>query len=321
MDDVRVGFIPLIDCAVIVAAQEMGFAERHGLRLILSREPSWAAIRDRVAFGVLDVAHMLAPLPVAMTLGLGGQPSVAMRVPLGLGTGGNAITVSTALHRAMAEADPAAMAGPPALTARALAAVAAARRAAGLAPLRLASVYPFSCHQYELRTWLDAGGVAAEDVAMLVIPPARMVENLASGLVDGICVGEPWNTLAEAEGAGRIVATKDDVAPGAPEKVVGVTRAWAEANPGILNRLRLALSDAAEWARNNPERLAALLSDARFIDIPAPALAGSLPRYRPQAAALTSDQKRWMCDQLSRWEQGAPASTLHACVDAVYSWP
>lgn len=301
MDEVRIGFIPLVDCAVIAAAHELGFAQRHGVRLVLSREPSWAAIRDKVAFGVLDAAHMLAPMPAAMTLGLGGQPAVPMVAPVGLGQGGNAITVSAALHLAMIAVDPAAMAGPPALTACALAKVAAARRAAGLARLRLASVYPFSCHHYQLRSWLAAGGVADDHVELLVIPPPRMVENLASGLVDGFCVGEPWNILAEAEGLGITVATNDDVAPEAPEKVLGTTRAWAEANADTLHRLTLALADAANWARNHAADLAVLLSRHDFVGVPHDILARAISHYRPQAAPLTVAQIGWVGAQMVRW--------------------
>lgn len=317
MDEVRIGFIPLVDCAVIVAAHERGFAERHGLRLVLSREPSWAAIRDKVAFGVLDAAHMLAPMPIAMTLGLGGQPSVPMLAPVGLGHGGNAITVSAALHRAMLDADADAMAGPPAWSARALAAVAARRRDRGQPRLRLASVYPFSCHDYELRLWLAAGGVAPDEVDLLVIPPPRMVENLSSGLVDGFCVGEPWNSLAQAEGIGAVVATKDDVAPAAPEKVLGLTRTWAEAHPAPLARLTSALAEAATWAAANRAELADLLAGETYVGIPADILARALAlsgdtddkggRFTPAAAPLTPPQVTWLLDQMSRWRQIEPA--------------
>lgn len=318
MDEVRIGFIPLVDCAVIVAAHELGFAQRHGVRLVLSREPSWAAIRDKVAFGVLDAAHMLAPMPAAMALGLGGQPAMPMVAPLGLGQGGNAITVSAALHRAMVAADAAAMAGPPALTARALALVAASRRAAGLPRLRLASVYPFSCHHYQLRSWLAAGGVADDHVELLVIPPPRMVENLASGLVDGFCVGEPWNILAEAEGLGQAVATNDDVAPGAPEKVLGTTRAWAEANADTLERLALALADAAQWARSHAADLAVLLSRQDFVGVPHDILARAISCHRPQAAALTAAQIGWVREQMVRWSgEGRPVDD--ALIAAVFA--
>ncbi len=307
MDEVRIGFIPLVDCAVIVAAGEMGFAERHGIRMVLSREPSWAAIRDKVAFGVLDAAHMLAPMPVAMTLGLGGQPAVPMVAPWGLGGGGNAITVSAALHRAMAEADPGATTGPAALRARALGKVAAARRVAGRPRLRLASVHPFSCHEYELRSWLAEGGVDPEAVDLLVIPPPRMVENLANGLVDGFCVGEPWNALAEAEGLGRTVATKDDVAPGAPEKVLGLTRRWAEAHPGILARLGDALADASAWAAGHPADLVGMLARPEFVGLAPEIIAHPVSRCSPGCDPLTSAQCRWLAGQMRRWGQAGPS--------------
>jgi len=315
MDEVRIGFIPLVDCAVIVAAHEMGFAGNHGLRLRLSREPSWAAIRDKVAFGVLDAAHMLAPMPIAMTLGLGGTPKVPMLAPLGLGRGGNAITVSTSLYRAMREADSHAMSGPPAHSARALAKVASKRQADGLPRLRLASVYPFSCHDYELRLWLAAGGLETDQVELLVIPPVRMVENLMSGMVDGFCVGEPWNVLAQAEGHGIVIATKDDVAPAAPEKVLGMTRAWAEAHADTACRLVSALTEAAAWAADHRPETASLLASPSFVGLPTELIEGVLDdaghrvsgnlsgHFIPQGSALDGSQIDWLVEQMCRWNR------------------
>ncbi|MFN3077807.1 MAG: CmpA/NrtA family ABC transporter substrate-binding protein [Alphaproteobacteria bacterium] len=280
MREVRIGFMPLIDCAAIAVAHELGLADRRGIRLVPSREPSWAAIRDKVAFGRLDAAHMLAPMPVAMTLGLGG-PKVGMRAPLTLGLGGNAITVSEKLHADMLTADPEAMAGARALSARALGRVAADRRTAGRPPLRFASVFPFSSHHYELRSWLANGGVDPDrDVALLIIPPPRMVENLISGLVDGFCVGEPWNQLAVTRGLGRIVATKSNIASVAPEKVLGMRRAWCDDNAELAHDLISVLVEAAAWAEDHRDALADLLAAEQWVGVPAALLLPCL-RGRP----------------------------------------
>jgi ABC-type nitrate/sulfonate/bicarbonate transport system substrate-binding protein len=309
MDEIRIGFIPLVDCALVAVAHEQGYAARHDLRLILSREPSWAALSDRVAFGLLDAAHMLAPMPAALSLGLGGRPETAMEAPLGLGRGGNAITLSAALAAAMNAADPAAMAGPPATRARALAKVAAARRAAGEPPPRLASVHPFSCHDYQLRLWLEAGGMSAEQVEMMVIPPPRMVEYLANGQVDGFCVGEPWNLLARTEGIGMVVATQADIAPAAPEKVLGVTRAWAEAHPDRMARLIAALTEAAAWAAANPEMLARLLARPAYVGVAAEIVVQALVsgpgeglcgRFDPVAAPVAGPARDWLLAEMRR---------------------
>ncbi|MBF0093555.1 MAG: ABC transporter substrate-binding protein [Alphaproteobacteria bacterium] len=265
MGKVRIGFIPLVDCALIAVACELGLAERRGVRLVPSREPSWTAIRDKIAFGLLDAAQMLAPMPIAMTLGLGGL-RVPMVAPMTLGLGGNAVTVSSALYDEMCAADPEAMAGPRILSARAVAQVARARRAARRPRLRFASVFPFSTHLYELRLWLAGGGVDPDgDVNIVVIPPPRMVENMASGLVDGFCVGEPWNQLAVSEGLGRIVAVKADIAPDAPEKVLGLRRDWSEDNRQTVHTLVQVLAEAAEWSDGHPSELAELLARDEWV--------------------------------------------------------
>lgn len=331
LDDVRVGFIPLVDCAALVVAAERGFAARHGLRLVLSREPSWAAIRDKVAFGVLDAAHMLAGMPLAMTLGLGGDVHQAMIAPMMLGQGGNAVTVSCGLFAAMRAADPAAMAGPRFGSGRALATVAARRTAAGLPPLRFATVFPFSTHNYELRHWLAAAGLDPdEDVAITVIPPPRMVEHLARGLIDGFCVGEPWNQVAVGEGLGQIVVFKSDIWPASPEKALGLRRDWAESHGDTVAALIRAVADAARWADEPANRsdLAALLAEPRFVGVDAAALEASLtgrPRLAHGAAPIDLpdyhvfhraaatypwlSQAEWLLAQMMRWGQMPPAST------------
>lgn len=326
LKEVRIGFIPLIDCALLAVAAEKGFAEAAGLRLILSREPSWAAIRDKVAFGLLDAAHMLAGMPLALTLGIG-ELKIPTIAAMSLGQGGNAITVSRDLHAQMLAADPQAMAGPRAFSARALAKVVEQRRDMGQDPVKLASVFPVSSHNYELRYWLAAAGLDPDhDVSLAVIPPPRMVENLVSGHIDGFCVGEPWNQLAVAEGLGRIVATKHDIWPASPEKVLGLREDWAEANRDTVFALIRALVAAACWAdrpENRPE-LAEILARPEYLDLPAalllPPLQGrplagpgaplDLPRYHVfhdgAATFPWVSQGEWLIGQMIRWGQIAP---------------
>lgn len=230
------GFIPLLDSAVVVAAAEMGFAEREGIALKLIRETSWANIRDRISVGHFDVAHMLAPMPIASSLNLTSL-AVPMRAPMLLGLGGNAITVSTALWADMADAgaDPS---GDPASTGRALADVIARRRDAGAPLLHFGVVHPFSGHAYELRYWLAAAGIDPDrDVEITVLAPQVMADALRAGQLDGYCVGEPWNTAAVDAGTGRIATYKQAIWPDSPEKVLGVTEKWAEANPETLASL------------------------------------------------------------------------------------
>jgi nitrate/nitrite transport system substrate-binding protein len=274
---IRLGFVPLSDCAVIAIAKEKGFFRRHGVDAELSREVSWANVRDKVAASALDGAQMLAGMPIAATVGIDpvARPQVTA---LSLDLNGNAITVSNALWERMCAADPEATAARP-ITARALARVIAENRRTGAPLLRFAMVYPFATHHYELRYWLAAAAIdPEEDVRLTVVPPPRMVESLERGSIDGFCVGEPWNSLAVSRGLGRILVTKHEIWNNSPEKVFAVSRSFAEHHPEVHRATLRALIDAAVWtdaSENRPE-VARLLADERYVGLPASVLSASL---------------------------------------------
>lgn len=164
----QIGFVPLTDCAPLVVAYEKGFFEAEGLRVTLRRERSWASIRDKTAYGVFDAAQMLYPMPLALTLGVGG-PAVPTVTAVCLSLGGNAITVSSALADAM---------GAAASDTRgdALRGVIARRREADLPRLTFGVVFPTSTHAYELRYWMAASGIDPDrDVSLIVLPPPDML--------------------------------------------------------------------------------------------------------------------------------------------------
>ncbi len=335
----RIGFIPLLDCAVLVAAREKGFAARHGLELELVREAAWAAIRDKVAYGVLDAAQMLAGIPIAASLGIG-RMDTPMIAPMALGLGGNAITVTTELYTAMCAADPEAMAGPRGHSAQALARVLAAERERGAPRRRLATVFPVSSHAYEIRFWLAAAGIDPDrDIAIEVVPPPRMAEAIRAGHIDGYCVGEPWSAVASAAGLGAIVATKADIWPLAPEKVLGMRTEWAERHPEVVTALVRALAEAAAWAddeANRPE-LAARLAAPAYVGVAEPllrqALCGGLALrpgqpplplphrpifFRSAATFPWRSQALWLLTQMLRWGQIPEDCDLDAITARVY---
>ncbi len=189
----NVGFMPLVDCALLVVAQDLGFAAAQDLELVLTRDVSWASVRDRVAYGIHDVAQMPAPLVVADKLGLSPVPMEAV-APMTLGAGGNAVTVSTALWREMGGEGVIGL-PPPAETARMLARALTARRARGAPKPVFGIVHPFSSHHYEIAYWMASAGIdPATDVTLAVVPPPMTTDALASGRVDGFCVGAPWNS-------------------------------------------------------------------------------------------------------------------------------
>ncbi|MCW5715954.1 MAG: ABC transporter substrate-binding protein [Bauldia sp.] len=336
---VRAGFIPLIDVAVLVAAAEQGFADREGIRLELIRDVSWSNIRDRLAFRQFDVAHALGPMPIASQLGIGSNPYPSF-TPFALGRGGNAITLSVTLYREMA-----ALAGlsgtEDALTnARALKSLIDRRQASGRKPLVFGMTYPFSSHNYEFRFWMAAGGIDPDrDVLMTVVPPPFTADAMAAGAIDGFCVNAPWNLIAVERGVGRVVATKRDIWPSSPEKVLAVRPDWAEANGETLSRLLVALDAAARWcdAPENVGDLAEMLADPAHVGVPAD-LFRSLLRGRfvvdpdgtsreiPDYLVFHGDlanfpwlsQARWVYSQMIRWGQASFSQEGLARVEAAY---
>ena len=278
---IAIGFVPLLDSAVLVSAVAGGFTADEGLDVRLVRESAWSSIRDRLAGGHLHAAHMLAPMPIAANLGLF-PLSPSLVAPFALGLGGNAVTVSNALAEQMrAEGDRGDL--DPVTAGAALREGVRARRGARSAPLRFGVVYHFSGHNYELRYWLAAGGIDPDhDVEFVILPPPYMPDALAAGRIDGYCVGEPWNSSAVMRGVGRIATVKARIWRSSPEKVLGVARDFAETRPEALDALLRALYRAAQWcgAPENREALASILAAPAHLGLPRelllPALSGEI---------------------------------------------
>jgi NitT/TauT family transport system ATP-binding protein len=325
--------------AVLVAAEEQGFAQREGIRVQLVNDVSWSNIRDRLAFRQFDAAHMLSPMPVASQLGLGSNPYRCF-TPFALGRGGNSVTLSLELYRDMQVA--AGLDGSEDALANALAlkAVIERRKREGRKPLVFAMTYPFSSHNYEFRFWLAAGGIDSDiDVTMTVVPPPLTVDAMTARAIDGFCVNAPWNMIAVEKGVGRIVATKADIWPSAPEKVLGVSPDWAGENPETLSRLIVALDAAARWCDDpdNHGSLADMLSGSAYVggarDPILRLLRGDIlidPNgktrrienyltFHGQAANFPwISQARWIYSQMVRWGQVAYDNACLPQVEAAY---
>ncbi|PKU21704.1 CmpA/NrtA family ABC transporter substrate-binding protein [Telmatospirillum siberiense] len=321
----RLGIVPLCDCAPIVVARERGFFAEQGLDVEIAREPSWANIRDKVLVGALDGAQMLAPMPFATTLGLGNvhQPIVTA---FGLNIGGNAITVSNALFDRMMEADPDAMAERP-LTARALKAVIERDRAAGAQPMTFAMVYPFSSHHYELRGWMAAAGIDPDrDVRLVVVPPPQMVANLSAGNIEGYCVGEPWNAMASSLGLGRVLITSQELWGGRVEKVLGVAEGWADAHPETHKALIRALLLASRWTDQpeNRAEVARIVAQPPYVNAPQDVVRATLEQpgaliFSAHAANFPwRSQALWFLVQMRRWGQLPATVDMRRAVDRVF---
>jgi len=262
-ETMRVGFLPLVDAALPILARELGFAEEEGLALDLVRDMSWATVRDRLVYGRTDAAHLLAPLAIATTLGLE-RPAAALSVPFVLGLNGNAVTLSNALADEVVHD---AGLADPVESGRLLAKV-AHERAAGGRKLRLGVVHRYSSHNYMLQYWLRGSGAAMDDIDIAVIAPPFAADALAAGEVDGICVGEPWNSVAVDRGVGRIVTVTSRLWRRGVEKVLAMRSDALDGDPDRAQRLVRALYRAGE-AFIDPERLssnAALLAGADYLD-------------------------------------------------------
>jgi NitT/TauT family transport system ATP-binding protein len=292
----HVGFIPLVDAAALLIAVDKGFAAEEGLDVTLVREVSWSNVRDKLNIGLFDAAHLLAPVAIASSLGLG-HVKVPIVAPFNLGLNGNAITVSPALHAELTgelEGDR----FDPMATARALARVVAARRKAGAEPLTFGMTFPFSTHNYQLRFWMAAGGVDPDhDVHLVVLPPPFMVDSLASGQIDAFCVGAPWNSLAVDRGVGHILHFVSDILVRAAEKVLAFRQSWSDKNPDVVAALIRALQRAAEFVGNpqNRDEAVRILAAPERIGVEADVIRRVLDgRLKISAAGETRQSERYL---------------------------
>ena len=317
----RIGFIPLVDAAALIVAVDKGLAAAEGLDITLVREVSWSNVRDKLNIGLFDAAHLLAPVAIASSLGIG-HVKVPIVAPFNLGVNGNAITVTSALHAdLMAHLDGDRF--DPMATALALARVVAKRRREGAEPLTFGMTFPFSTHNYQLRFWMAAGGVDPdEDVRLVVLPPPYMVDSIKSGHVDGFCVGAPWNSIAVDLGLGHILHFVSDILVCGAEKVLALRQSWAEKNPDLVAALIRVCSRSADFIEQNHAEAAQILAQPERIGVDADVIQRTLdgrlkiapdgalrehPRYllvgREGAGRPDPVQAAWLYAQMVRWGQ------------------
>lgn len=319
--ELTVGFLPLVDACLPILAREHGFAEDEGVNLRLMRDVSWATVLDRLLYGHSDAAHMVAPLAIATTLGRG-RPAHRLSVPFVLGLNGNAITVSPEIARRIGAnggslGDPAAMGA-------ALGVIARERLAAGN-PLRFGVVHRYSSHNYMLRYWLAGCGIQPDrDVETVTVPPPFCADALEAGEVDGICVGEPWNSVAVERGAGEIVLATAQIWRRGVEKVLAMRETVLDEKREGVERLIRAMCRAAghfvdpanlernaailarpEYLDGNPELIRRAISDRLLLAKEGEIV--SYPdfmfQYREAANFPWVSQAAWLYTQMVRWDR------------------
>lgn len=262
------GYLPLVDCAPLVIAKELGFAGEEGLALNLVRQPSWSALRDMLALGHLDAAQMLSPMPVAMSIGLGGLPARVDTLMV-LSVNGTVFGVSN---------DVAADIGPvPFGDANALMSALSARKDA---KLRVGVPFHYSMHRLLLSYWAStAPNLQIEEIT---VPPPRMADAVADGFVEAFWVGEPWGSVAVGQNVAQLMMTSKDVWQFAPEKVLAARHDWVEANSDAAAQLMRAVYKASAWLdvqKNTPLAVEILARSEHLSmspDLIDPALSGDI---------------------------------------------
>jgi nitrate/nitrite transport system substrate-binding protein len=354
-EEIKLGFIKLTDMAPLAIAYEKGFFEDEGLYVTLEPQANWKVILDRVITGELDGAHMLAGQPLGATIGFGTKADVVTAFSMDLN--GNAITVSNEVWSVMKANLPKDAQGRIAhpIKADALKPAIEKIRASGK-PFQMAMVFPVSTHNYELRYWLAAGGIhpgfysptdvsgqIKGDVLLSVTPPPQMPATLEAGTIYGYCVGEPWNQQAIFKGVGVPVITDLEIWKNNPEKVLGVTKAWAEKHPNTHLALVKALVRAGMWldANNgaNRKEAAQILSRSEYVGADYQVIANSMTGtfeydkgdkrslpdfnvfFRHFATYPYYSDAVWYLTQMRRWGQIPEAKTdqwFHDVAKQVY---
>ncbi len=256
-----VAYMPLVDAAPLIVAREMGFDHAEGISLDLRPAPSWSSLRDMLAFGHVDAAHLLSPVPVAMALGLGGIATPLSAVSV-LSLNGNVIGVGTQLAERLIDQ------GYGFDFTDAAAAGAALAKAADEV-LVFGVPFPFSMHVELLRYWIAGTKLASKQVEIRTVPPPLMAQALAGGEIDAFCVGEPWGSFAVDDSVGALLLPGKAIWTCAPEKVLAVRNDWAETEPHLLGSLMRTVWRAGRWLSNSDSRTTAseMLSRKTYLNV------------------------------------------------------
>ena len=251
--EVKIGFIPLTDCASVVMASVLGIDKKYGVTIIPAKEASWAGVRDKLVSGELDFAHALYGLVYGVHAGTAG-PKKDMAVMMTLNNNGQAITLSKKL------ADQGAVDGP------SLAKLMAREKR----EYTFAQTFPTGTHAMWLYYWMAANGINPfKDAKVITVPPPQMVANMRVGNMDGFCVGEPWNHRAIIDSIGVTAITTQDIWKDHPEKVLGTTAEFVKKNPNTARAVTAAILEASQWidaSLSNKTKMAETIADKSYVN-------------------------------------------------------
>ncbi|MES2807526.1 MAG: CmpA/NrtA family ABC transporter substrate-binding protein [Bacteroidota bacterium] len=254
---IKLGFIPLTDCAPLVIAKEMGFFAKYGVDVQLSKEASWAVVRDKILNGELDAAHCLFSMPFSVYTGVGGKAGSEMKIAMILNNNGQAITLSKEFCGIVGYND----------VKRVAAAVKAVQ---SRKEVTFAMTFPGGTHDIWLRNWLAAAGVSSKSVGIITIPPPQMVANMKVDNMEGYCVGEPWNGVAASQNIGFTHIASQDIWKNHPEKALVANKAFADTDKEDLKNVMKAIIEACKWldVMSNRKKAALFLSRPNYVNAP-----------------------------------------------------
>jgi nitrate/nitrite transport system substrate-binding protein len=257
-DVIKLGFIPLTDCASLVMAKELGLFEKNGVNVELSKEASWANVRDKILAGELNGAHCLFGMPFSVYTGIGGKKESVMKIAMIINNNGQAITLSNKFCGLIGNNEVSAI-------------QAAVAKLNAQKQLQFAMTFPGGTHDIWLRYWLGAAGVDAKSVGIKTIPPPQMVANMKVDNMDGFCVGEPWNGVAVKEGIGFTHVASQDIWKNHPEKALVVNEDFSIKQKDDLKKIMKAIIEASVWLDSLPNRkkAASVLSHTKYVNAPA----------------------------------------------------
>jgi nitrate/nitrite transport system substrate-binding protein len=254
---IKLGFIPLTDCAPLVAAKELGLFTKYGLDVELSKEASWANIRDKILNGELDGAHCLFSMPFSVYTGIGGKAGSEMKIAMVLNNNGQAITLSKDFCNLLGYKEITKVG-------------AAIKKIQARKEVTFAMTFPGGTHDIWLRNWLAASGVNQKSVGIITIPPPQMVANMKVDNMEGFSVGEPWNGVAASQGIGFTHIASQDIWKDHPEKALVVNTAFANTNKQELKQLMKAIIEACKWldVLSNRKKAASWLTKPYYVNAP-----------------------------------------------------
>ena len=265
-EPIKLGFIPLTDCSPIVMAKELGLFKKYGVEVIVTKETSWANVRDKILTGELDGAHCLYSMPFSVYTGVGGKAGSEMRIAMMLNVNGQAITLSNDFcgkvgFKQMNKVAPV-----------------VATKLKAEKEVTFAMTFPGGTHDLWLRNWMTIAGLNQKAVKIITIPPPQMVANMKVGNMDGYCVGEPWGGVAVKQGIGFTQIASQDIWKDHPEKALVVNKEFSEKRREDLKKVMKAIMEACIWldVPANRKKAAAVIGKAPYVNAPADVIEGRL---------------------------------------------